>query len=315
MSMTRNKLMLALVVGAGLIVGGCLESKTVVTVEKDGSGTVEQTVYYPEMNLGGAGFQFGADGENSTGFEFGNAAKKPTAEEELAATRAKAEKAAASMGDGVTLQSVDALPPRDGRKGVRIVYAFKDINKLRLNPMPDVQLGGGMQIGNTPGQDLGGGEFAAGGQAGELPGPPAPKENETIRFAFTPSPKPKLTIYTPDVTPPPSGGPGDTDDPQAKAMAAMMMKQMFDGMVLEMRVQLKGRLTETNATYAGRKTSAIGLYKLDFDKLVDDQAAMEKLLSLESATDAETAKKQLQDPALAKYLKLEMKEQVEVSFE
>jgi hypothetical protein len=198
---------------------------------------------------------------------------------------------------------------------VRIVYAFKDINKLRLNPMPEVQLGGGLQIGNMPGQDPGAGEFAADGQAGEAQAPAAPKENETIRFAFTSGPKPKLTIFTPEMTPPPSGGPGDQDDPQAKAMAAMMMKQMLDGMLMDMRVQLKGRLTETNATYASRKNNSIGLYRLDFDKLVEDQAAMEKLLSLESVADAETAKKQIQDPALTKYLKLEMKEQVDVSFE
>jgi hypothetical protein len=313
--MSRNKMILSLIVGVGLIMSGCLESNTVVTVEKDGSGTVEQTLYYPQMDLAGAGLQVSVDGENVEGFDFGNAGKKPTAEEELAATRAQAEKAAARMGEGVTLQSVDALPPRNGRKGVRIVYAFKDINKLRLNPMPEAQLGGGMQIGDMPGQDFGGGELAADGQAGAAPAPSAPKENETIRFAFTSVPKPKLTIYTPDVTPPPSGGPAGADDPQAKAMAAMMMKEMFDGMLLDMRVQLKGRLTETNATYASRKNNVIGLYRFDFDKLVENQAAMDKLLSLESAADAETAKKQLQDPALAPFLKLEMKEQVNVSFE
>jgi hypothetical protein len=305
---------LSLIVGAGLIMSGCLESNTVVTVEKDGSGTVEQTVYYPEMDLAAAGFQFGAGDGDAQGFEFGDAPKKPTAEEELAKTRAQAEKTAARMGEGVTLQSVDALPPRNGRKGVRIVYAFKDINKLRLSPLPDAQLGGGMQIGDMPAQDFGG-QVAPDGQAGEPQAPAAPKENETIRFAFTSVPKPKLTIYTPDVTPPPSGGPAGADDPQAKAMATMMMKQMLDGMRLEMHVKLKGRLTDTNATYASRKSNAIGLYRFDFDKLVDNQAAIDKLLSLESAADAETAKQQLQDPALARYIKLETKEQVDVSFE
>jgi hypothetical protein len=82
-----------------------------------------------------------------------------------------------------------------------------------------------------------------------------------------------------------------------------------------MRVKVTGRVTDTNATYTSRNSNVIGLYRLDFDKLVEDQTAMDKLLSLEQAADAETAKKQLQDPTLAKFLKLEMNEQVDVSFE
>jgi hypothetical protein len=105
------------------------------------------------------------------------------------------------------------------------------------------------------------------------------------------------------------------DDPQAKAMATMMLQQMCDGMHLELQVAVKGRITATNASYASRRSNTVGLYRMDFDKLVKNQAALGKLLSLEPAADAEDAKQQLQDPLLAEYLKLEMNERVNVSFE
>ena len=315
--MARKQVVLSLLVlAAALTAGGCIELKTIVTVEKDGSGTVEQTVYYTEMDAGAFGMTFDVEGAEANGFDFGDAVKKPSEEEKLATTRAQAEKIAASMGEGVTLQTVEPLPPRNGRKGVRIVYAFKDINKLRVDPLPEVTLGGGgMQIGDAGGPDLGAGDFPADGQFGESPAPAAEEEGDKVRFEFAADPKPTLTIYTPDVTPPSDAQPVEDDDPQAKAMASMMMKQMLDGMLLEFRVRLNGRLTDTNATYASRKFNAVGLYRMDFGNLVKNQAALDKLLSMDSAADADTVKKQLQDPALARYLKLEMKERVNVSFE
>ena len=314
--MTCNKMIVSLIVlTAPLFVSGCLELETVVVVDKDGSGTVEQTVYYPEMDLGG--MSFGVEGEEAASFGIEEA--EPTAEEKLAATRAQAEKAAAGMGEGVSLQSVEALPPKNGRTGVRIVYAFEDINKLRLDPMPEFTVGTeGIQIGNGGGAM--GGDFAMADQFNEAPEPaaepaPAPgEEADKIRFEFTAEPNPTLAIYTPEMTPPPGAEPVD-DDPQAKAMAAMMMKQMFDGMLLDFRVRLNGRLTDTNATYASRKFNAVGLYRMDFDNLAKNQAALDKLLSMDATAEAETVKKQLQDPVLAEYLKLEMKERVDVSFE
>ena len=315
--MTRKKMILSLIVlAAPLILSGCLELETVVVVEKDGSGTVEQTVYYPEVDLGG--MSFGVEGEEAASFGFEDT--EPTAEEKLAATRAQAEKAAAGMGQGVSLQSVEALPPKNGRTGVRIVYAFEDINKLQLDPMPEITVGTeGIEIGSTGGA-MGNGDFAMEDQFNEAPAPapePAPaadEEADKIRFEFTAEPKPTLTIYTPEMAPPPGAEPVD-DDPQAKAMAAMMMKQMFDGMLLDFRVRLNGRLTDTNATYASRKFNAVGLYRMDFGNLSKNQAALDKLLSMDSTADAEMVKRQLQDPLLVRYLKLETKERVDVSFE
>ena len=338
--MTCKKMVVWLmIVAMPLVVSGCLKSKTVVTVEKDGSGTVEQTLYYPEVDLAAGGFQFGVEGGGADGTEFGNSANKPTPEEELAATRAQAEQTAAQMGEGVTVQSVEALPANNGQKGVRIVYAFNDINQVHIDPMPEMTFGtGGMQLGNAGEEafaagefganEFGAGDFDSGGvgdtdsDVGDFPAAPqaaagqaAGGEGQKIRFEFTSSPKPTLTIITPEVSPPPGSEPVDDDNPQAKAMAAMMMKQMFDGMVLEFRVRVNGQLTDTNATYASRNSNAVGLYRMDFDKLVENQAALEKLLSMDPNADEESVKKQLQDPLVAPYLKLETKERINVSFE
>src|SRR3546814_12219325 len=80
---------------------------------------------------------------------------EPTAEEKLAETRASAEKTAAAMGEGVSFKEVEALPAQNGRQGVRIVYAFTDINKVTLAVMPAVDLGGGLKIGSQGGQETG----------------------------------------------------------------------------------------------------------------------------------------------------------------
>jgi hypothetical protein len=299
--MARANVTLVLM-AAALVLCGCVELKTVVTVEMDGRGTVEQTVYYTEMDAGA----FGA--------AFGDAMGESTEEEKLATTRAGAEKMAEKMGEGVSLESVESLPPRNGRKGVRIVYAFEDVNQLHLDTLPSftVSMDGSLLIGEVGGA-MGG--FPADGQFGEAPAGAVEQSDDQIRFEFSPAPKPTLTILTPEMTPPADMQTAPLDDPQAKAMATMMMQQMCDGMHLELQVAVKGRITDTNASYASRTSNTVGLYRMDFDKLVKNQAALEKLLSLDPTADDEVAKQQLQDPLLAEYFKLEMKDRVNVSFE
>lgn len=288
-----RRLVLGVVGLMGLVLlAGCIKAKTVVTVEKDGSGTVEETVYMKGMDLPFPGME------------------KPSPDEEFAKTREQAAQNAKKMGEGVTVESVERVAPRDGWKGVRTVYAFQDVNKLAVAPMPDASFGGVQVGGQGPGM---GGPPPAGADA-------APQqeddEEEPVRFEFTAEPTPKLTILTPPMTPPAEGGPPEGgDNPQEQAMAKMMMAQFLDGMLVELQVKVAGKITETNAKYVSPSREIVGLLRMDFGALVKNPAAFGKMMAMEEDATREELEKQLQDPLLGKHFKMETKERVEITFE
>lgn len=267
-----------------LLLAGCIKSKTVVTVEKDGSGTVEQTVHTKALDLPFPGVE------------------KLSPEEELAKAREQADQNAQKMGEGVSVQTVERAAPRDGWQGVRTVYAFEDVNKLGVAPMPEVSLG-------SPGM----------GEQGADQGDVTMQmedDEEQVRFEFTAAPAPKLTILTPPMTPPAEGGPaGAGDNPQEQAMAKMMMTQFMDGMLVELQVKVGGKIADTDATYVSASREIVGLLRMDFGALTKNPAALEKMMAMEQNVTPEELEKQLQDPVLGKHVKMETKERVEVTFE
>jgi len=102
---------LLVMVGMSLMFWGCLDSKTVVTVNSDGSGTIEQTAY---MKIEGEGMK----------------------EKTLDEMKADCEKSAKALGEGVTVKSVTSLEPKGKWKGFKIVYAFADVTKVRIGLVP-----------------------------------------------------------------------------------------------------------------------------------------------------------------------------------
>src|SRR3954464_1532710 len=112
----KNHIGLALLFSFLLFLSGCIDSESVVTVNKDGSGTIEETTLYSAqmsamMSMAAAGFtQPGA----------------PAAGMSLTVTEEQAKANASQMGMGVTLQSLENLKTPDGRQGQKVVYAFTD---------------------------------------------------------------------------------------------------------------------------------------------------------------------------------------------
>ncbi len=258
---------------------------------------MEQTVYHKPMN-----------------FPMGGRAKQPSPEDQLTATRAQAEQTAEKMGEGVTVQAVDQLPPRDGWKAVRIVYAFTDIGQVRVSPLPGLAAGGarmGAGAGGMAGPAAGG----AGPEAGGFPSDEQAKQ--WIRFGFTKEPSPKLTIEMPPMEPPKNETPpmAEQQDPQAQAMAKAVMTQLLDGMLMEFRVKVDGRITDSNASFISSSREVVGILHMDLGGLAKDTAAMDKMTSMNKAATPEEFKKQLQDSQVAKYIKMETQEAVEVGFE
>jgi hypothetical protein len=119
--------------------GGCFRFSSVLTVKGDGTGTIQQRLLFTSAGL--AQLQaFGLMGRRGNNFD-------PISEEQVRA-------AAGALGEGVTYVSSTPIDTSEGR-GRDIVYAFADINKLRLAEAPPGA--GGVNIrgqGLTDGQQI-----------------------------------------------------------------------------------------------------------------------------------------------------------------
>jgi len=221
---------------------GCLRSTTLIELNADGSGTIVQETAVSAQTLG---MLQGLAGANPGG-------DKPPqlfGEEQ-------ARKAAATM--GVTF--VSGEPVKTGElEGYRARYAFDDIAKVTVN------------------MDQGTSDLASGSATGKPP------------FGFTfkrGSAASLLTIQMPDQTPGAPGalplpGAGGSDADKAQAAQAMaMMKMMMRGLYVDVALNVNGRIIKSNAPYVDG--SRITLMQIDFDKLLNDDAA---LLKLQSARD------------------------------
>jgi len=107
-----------------LLLPACFEMSSVVTLNKDGTGSIEETA------LMGAQLKamMGSLGESGGGAQGGPNIK------DLVPDKAKAEERAKKLGDGVTVKSHEPVKMPDGREGVKVTYAVADINKLRYQP-------------------------------------------------------------------------------------------------------------------------------------------------------------------------------------
>jgi len=125
---------LAALAGVALLLVGCLDSKAVLTVNPDGSGTLEHTLYVKQQKEQGA--------------------KELTLDE----MKANCEKTASSLGEGVKVASVSAAEARAGWKGFKILYTFADVAKVKVGYLPAM---GDMK---TEAKDLMSFEFKGGAQ-------------------------------------------------------------------------------------------------------------------------------------------------------
>lgn len=232
-----------------LLLPGCLQSETTITLQKDGSGTVvEQTTLGAQML--GMLEQFAAMG--------GENAKDPVAE---MFSEEKAKAKAAKMGEGVTF--VKSEPVKAGEsKGAKVTYKFADINKLKVSP------GDGMSDMSP--------------MAG-APGAPPKQEQKPVSFNYAGG---KLTVTMPDPekpaadTPKPEGAPDLENNPQAEAM----MKQMLGDMKMSFKLVVEPGIAETDATHHEGKT--ITLMEMEMGKLLEKPDTLKKLSSVDQSDPA-----------------------------
>ena len=116
--MKLSRFILAVAAVFGL--ASCLEIKSTVIVNKDGSATVEETAL-----LGAQLAAMMAQGGGAGGP--GDQLKGIVMDKEKAEARAK------ELGEGVTVKSVEDVTA-DGKTGTKVVFAVADITKLKYEP-------------------------------------------------------------------------------------------------------------------------------------------------------------------------------------
>jgi hypothetical protein len=111
---------LAVVLAAAILCGGCFQFSTVLRINADGSGTIDQRVLFTQAAVAQLR-QLAALGGGGQDFE--------------AVSEKQARDAAATLGPGVSYVSSTVI---DGPEGVGrdIKYVFTDINQLRVDQAP-----------------------------------------------------------------------------------------------------------------------------------------------------------------------------------
>lgn len=216
---------------------GCLRSTTTIDLRADGSGTILQETAMSAQAL--AMLKSFASQSNS-----GGAPPSDIFGEE------QAKKAAGSM--GVTFVSGEPFKTADF-EGYRARYSFDDISKIRVSM--DQTMSAPQTTSSKP--------------------PP-------FGFGFDKgAASSTLTIQMPDQPPtrqlPGLGtGAATTDVEKAQAAQAMaMMKTMMKGLFVDVSMNVAGRIIKTNAPRVDG--SRVTLMQIDFDKMLADEAALQKL--------------------------------------
>ncbi|MDA8434278.1 MAG: hypothetical protein M0Z60_15140 [Nitrospiraceae bacterium] len=259
-----KKLAVLLLIALAASLGGCITFLTDITVRGDGSGTMVQTITMnPEQlkaSMEGIAKQMGA---TTTGSKEG-AKKEPekkAAEEPFKVDELKGK--AVDLGPGVTFVSAEKIDTKTAA-GVRVTYAFRDINQLAVNPKPEAAMG------------------AAGAGASS-------KDALRFRFERKPGGNAVLTIVMARPDRPPAEEkaaakpPAPPVSPEIEAQQAEMMKQMFRGLHMGMAVEVEGKVVKSNSPYV--EGSKVTLMDIDFDRLLSDKANMKALnKKMEGAT-------------------------------
>lgn len=235
---------------AAAALAGCFQSTTLVKLNPDGSGTIEQTMTMNAQTLAQLSALSAMGNQSKDGKSSGTDLSDPFSEAE-----AKAE--AGKMGPGVTFVSSQKV--QDGQfTGRKAVYAFTDIRKLALNEV------------NAP--------------SSPSAGMTTKTDDSPMKFTFKQLPNGDglLTIDNASATRG-SGLPGvggsDANNPQAM----QMMKMFLQGMKIDIAVQV-GRVVQTNIPYVHGGT--VTLLNIDFDQLLADPGALDTLQK--AKTPAET---------------------------
>jgi len=231
---------------AALVSGACFQVSTVLSVNTDGSGTIEQRMLFTQAALTQLR-QFSAFGGGGGSQNF-----DPLSEQQ-------ARDAAATLGPGVTYVSSTPINTAEGQ-GRDIKYAFRDINQLHIAQTPPAP--GGLSVSSS--------SFGTDAQ---------------VAFALTKQPNGAslLRVVMPQLPLTPSAGnaaPGRGGNSLPSADQMALIKPMFAGARMSLAIEPAGQLIRTSSPYVdGRRVT---LVDVNLDSLLANDALLQRLQSSKS---------------------------------
>jgi hypothetical protein len=258
-----------------VFLSGCLQVNTTVNLNKDGSGTIEEVfVMKTEVINMMKEFAMAFDSTKSEGFEIFN-------ENEL---REKA----AKFGEGVTYVSGE-LVKKDNYEGYKVIYSFKDINKLKLNPSPEDKVPMGNDLGEVEEESV-----------DDLLKFNFKKGNPSILVINFPKPEMEDKPETEETS--------EFEDSTFNEQAEQKMIEMFDGMKMALYFNFKDGIDETDASFVD--SSKVTFMEIDFSEIIKNKEVFKNFQNSKPET-MEEFKEVVGD---LEGIKIEFKEQVTIKF-
>lgn len=110
-----------LLAAVAFVLASCIEIKSTIIVNKDGTATIEESML---MGAQLAAMMQGGQSDQMKG---------------LTMDKAKAEERAKKLGEGVTVKSHEEVKTPDGKSGTKVVFAVADLSKLKYVPFEPEQ--------------------------------------------------------------------------------------------------------------------------------------------------------------------------------
>lgn len=265
---------------------GCFQTETVIRVNPNGSGLIEETLLLSNTALES---MLNLTQELQTAMTDGKTEEKAVKKDPLQEMIREAQKKTDRYGPKVRF--VSAVPIRtETMGGYKALYAFEDINTVQIDQNPANKV-------DKPGTEKS----------------PQAKMEEFIRFKLDKGPRTVLTVTMPKEKEKEKekfkeNKQGETEKKPADPQTAEMMKALFKDMGMKVSVKINGTILKTNASY--RNQSEIALFEVNFGKLLDNLEAFEKL----SESEPKTVPEMMALVKGMKGLKIEMNNPVWVEF-
>ncbi len=231
---------------------GCLEVNTTIHLNKDGSGTLEESVLMSSQvvqMISAFATSFDSTAVDTNKFSLFK-------EEELIADTAK-------YGSGIKYLSGKEIK-EDGREGYNVIYSFNNINDLKINQNPNSKL------------DMEGVEFQE------------DTANEFLHFDFTPGEPASLTIKLPLIKDQEVSNEVPSQDTLSNTEGMDELLKLMKDMRIALNLDVNGKITETNASYV--KGSQVTLFDINFNELLDNPEKL-KMFKQQNPKNLEEIKK------------------------
>ncbi|HMN49898.1 MAG TPA: hypothetical protein PKD67_12210 [Ignavibacteriaceae bacterium] len=244
--MNKIKLIFLAIISSAIF-AGCIQVNTKVNLNKDGSGTIEETFLMKNSVIDMMKeFILAFDSTKGQDFKIFN-------EEELKARQS-------SFGEGVKYISGEKILI-DGYEGFKVIYSFADINKIKINPSPEDK----MPLGNDEmaatdsiqGEDLTFDFYKGNPSILVINFPKQPKNEENSSIDDT----------TENST--------EVEDSTFNAVQMQKVIDMFDGMKISLSFNFNGNIVQTDATHTNGST--ITLMDVDFSEILKHKEILEEL--------------------------------------